>query len=64
VCLLDIYNDILATRVVPQSWHRTKVVSIVKPGKNPLLLGSYRPISLLAFGRKLMGKIICTHLDF
>jgi hypothetical protein len=23
LCLLDIYNDILATGVVPHSWHRT-----------------------------------------
>jgi hypothetical protein len=49
LCLLDIYNDILATRVVPQSWNPTKVV----PGKDPLLSGSYRPINLLACGRKL-----------
>jgi hypothetical protein len=46
--LLDIYNDILATEVVPQSWHRTKTVSIVKPGKDPLLLSSYRPCLLVA----------------
>jgi hypothetical protein len=48
LCLLD--NDILAKRVMPQSWHRTKVMLIVKPGKDPLLSGSYRPISLLAHG--------------
>jgi hypothetical protein len=47
LCLLDIYNDILATAVMPQSWYRTKV-------------GSYRPISLLACGRKLIEKMICT----
>jgi hypothetical protein len=39
-------------------------VPIVKPGKDPLLLGSYRPISLLACSRRLIGKIICTRLDF
>jgi hypothetical protein len=39
-------------------------VSIVKPGKVPLLSGSYRPISLLVCGKKLMEKIICTRLDF
>jgi hypothetical protein len=39
-------------------------VSIVKPGKDPLLSGSYRPISLLVRGRNLMEKIICTRLDF
>jgi hypothetical protein len=49
--LLDIYNEILATGLVPQSWHRTKVMPIVKPGKNPLISGSYRPICLLVCGR-------------
>jgi hypothetical protein len=39
LCLLDIYNDILATEVVPENWQRTKVVPIVKPGKDPLLSG-------------------------
>jgi hypothetical protein len=52
LCLLDIYNDILVTGVVPQSWHRTKDVPIMKPGKNFLLSGTYRPISMLACGRK------------
>jgi hypothetical protein len=36
----------------------------VKLGKDILLSGSYRPISLLACGKKLMEKIICTSLDF
>jgi hypothetical protein len=40
LCRLDIYNDILATGLVPQSWHRTKVVPIEKPVKDPLLSGS------------------------
>jgi hypothetical protein len=47
LCLRDIYNDILATKVVPQSWHRTNAVPIVKPGKDPLLSGSYRPCLLV-----------------
>jgi hypothetical protein len=63
-CLFDIYNDILATEVVPQSWHRKEVEPIVKSGKDPLSC-SYRPISLFACGRKLMQKMICnTRLNF
>jgi hypothetical protein len=64
LCLLDIYNDILRTVVVPESWYRTKIVPILKPGKNFTLSDSYRPISLLACGRKLMEKMICIRLDF
>jgi hypothetical protein len=43
-------------------------VPIVKSGKDPLLSGSYRPISLLAIsGRNLMvcmNLMICTRLNF
>jgi hypothetical protein len=61
---MDIYNDILAIRGEPQRWHRTKVMPIVKPEKDPLLSGSYRPINLLVCGRKLLEKMIYTGLDF
>jgi hypothetical protein len=64
LCLLEIYYDILRTGMVPKSWYRTKVVPILKPGKNPALSDSYKPISLLACGRKFMEKMICTRLDF
>jgi hypothetical protein len=64
LCLLEIYNDILRTGVVAESWYRTKVVLILKPGKNPALSDSDRPISLLACGRKLMEEMICTRLNF
>jgi hypothetical protein len=64
LCLLGIYNDILATGVVPQRCNRIKVVPVLKLGKGSLLLGSYRPISLLASSRKFMEKMICIRLDF
>jgi hypothetical protein len=64
LCLFDIYNDILRAGLVPKSWYRTKVVPILKPGENPALSDSYRPISLLACGQKLIEKMICTRLDF
>jgi hypothetical protein len=45
--LYDVYYNILGTGVVPQSWYRTTVVPIVKPCKDSLLSGSYRPRKLL-----------------
>jgi hypothetical protein len=40
LCLLDAYNDIIVTGVVPQSWHQTKDMPIVQPGRYLLLSGS------------------------
>jgi hypothetical protein len=38
--------------------------NILKPRKDPELLDSYRPISLLPCMRKLLKKILCTRLDY
>jgi hypothetical protein len=50
--------------IIPESWLRTKVVSILKPRKDPELSDSYRPISLLPCARKLLEKILFTRLDY
>jgi hypothetical protein len=41
----------------------TKVVPILKPGKNPASPDSYRYISFIGCDRKLMEKMLCTRLD-
>lgn len=62
--LLDIFNVILSSGEVPESWHKTKVIPILKPGKNADSADSYRPISLLSCNRKLFEKIILTRLEY
>jgi hypothetical protein len=62
--LLEIYNQTLSAGTCPESWRDTKVVSILKPGKEPNNAKSYRPISLLSCVRKLFKKMICTRLDY
>jgi hypothetical protein len=39
--LLEIYNQILSAGTCPESWRETKVVSILKPGKEPNNAKSY-----------------------
>jgi hypothetical protein len=41
--LLEIFNVILATGIVPEPWKRTKVIPILKPGKDAGSADSYRP---------------------
>jgi hypothetical protein len=62
--LLEIYNQIFSARTCPESLRETKVVSILKPGKELNDANSYRPISLLSCVRKLFKKMICTRLDY
>jgi hypothetical protein len=56
--LLGIFNEIMSTGKIPESWLRTKVVPILNLRKDPELSDSYRPISLLPCTRKLLEKML------
>ena len=45
--LVQIFNAILRTHHFPPVWKHARVISILKPGKDPAQPSSYRPISLL-----------------
>jgi hypothetical protein len=50
--------------MIRECWLRTKVLPILKPRKDPELSDSYRLISLLPCGRKLLEKMMCTRLFY
>ncbi|GFU24592.1 hypothetical protein TNCV_2265311 [Trichonephila clavipes] len=50
-------------RNFPNAWKTAVIIPILKPGKNPKLAESYRPISLLPILSKLAEKIISTRLN-
>jgi hypothetical protein len=56
-------NAIFRIQLFPSSWKHARVSSILKPGKNPALPSSYRPISLLDMIGKLFEilftRIVC-----
>jgi len=52
-----IFNAVLRTHHFPQTWKHARVISILKPGKDPAMPSSYRPISLLDTIGKLFEKI-------
>ena len=59
-----LFNVIFRTHYYPAAWKHTRVYSILKPGKDPALLSSYRPISLLdtigkMFEKILLSRILC-----
>jgi len=45
--LAQIFDAVLLTRHFPSIWKHARVISILKPGKDPALPSFYRPISLL-----------------
>ena len=56
--LVQIFNAVLPTHHFPSMWKHAKVISLLKPGKDPALPSSYRPISLLDTIGKLFEKIL------
>ncbi|GFV11016.1 probable RNA-directed DNA polymerase from transposon X-element, partial [Trichonephila clavipes] len=65
--LTNIINNILTVGYFPKIWKTASVIPILKPGKDPTLPDSFRPISLLPVLSKITEKIIqkrlCQHLN-
>lgn len=59
--LLEVYNTIFNSGVLPHSWKLAVVVPIPK-NKNPSSVTSFRPISLLPCLSKIIERIIATRL--
>jgi hypothetical protein len=48
VLLTYIFNGIIRTSYWPNQFKISQIITIVKPGKDPTEIASYRPISLLS----------------
>ena len=48
---------------MPTAWKLSKLNPILKPGKDPRFIESYRPISLLECLGKLLERIVTTRLE-
>lgn len=60
--LLDLFNGIVWTGNVPESWKETNIVVFHKKGKPRLEPGSYRPISLINVDNKIYARIIAKRM--
>lgn len=58
VFLTSLFNAILRTSHFPDLWKASQIIMIPKPGKEPNLVNSYRPISLLPAISKIFEKIL------
>ena len=62
--LLGIINRLWRLGVCPNSWKLAQIIPILKSGKDPLLVTSFRPISLLSCLGKAMEKMVCKRLTY
>jgi hypothetical protein len=60
--LVQIFNAVLRTHHFPPVWKHARVISILKPGKDPAQPSSYQRISLLDMIGKLFEKILLTRI--
>ncbi|XP_058827538.1 uncharacterized protein LOC131687467 [Topomyia yanbarensis] len=56
--LLDIYNGVWSSGVVPAEWKEATVIPIKKPGKEGTEADEYRPISLTSCVGKILERMI------
>ena len=59
--LTNIFNNILKTKQIPDSWHEAKIVILLKKG-NPKDIKNYRPISLLSHSYKIFTGLSQTRV--
>lgn len=52
----------LSREVLCHALREAIIVVLPKPGKDPLLPYSYRPISLINIDHKLLARVLATHL--
>ena len=62
--VLGIYNRSWNSGKVPTTWKTGLIIPIAKPGKNPKLTESYRPITLLQCTSKLMENLVANRLNY
>lgn len=61
--LLQLFNHCRENFRIPKLWKKSKVVALLKPGKDPNSANSYRPISLLCHLSKLYERLILNRIS-
>jgi hypothetical protein len=60
--LVALFNAMFRTQHFPSVWKHARVISILKPGKDPALPSSYRPIRLLDTIGQVFEKILLSRI--
>ena len=62
--LLEIYNESFVSAQCPQVWRTATIIPLLKAGKTPKEIKSFRPISLTSCVVKLMERIVAERLYY
>jgi ribonuclease HI len=62
--LLNLFNLILSTGIIPLEWKKQIIIPIPKPGKDLLIGSSYRPIALSCCFLKILERMIKFRLEW
>jgi ribonuclease HI len=62
--ILTLYNQSFQLGILPNSWKEGIILPILKPGKDPTLSTSYRPITLLSCLGKLLERLVAARLEY
>ena len=60
--LLNLFNHSLSTNRIPKIWRKSRVIALLKPGKDPSIPKNYRPISLLCHTYKLFERLLLNRI--
>ena len=60
--LINIFNNILKAKQIPDSWHEAKIVILFKKG-DPKDIKNYMPISLLSHSYKIFTRLLQTRIE-
>lgn len=61
--MLAMFNYAIETGNIPESLEQALIIVLPKPGKDPKLCSSYRPISILPSDYKMFSKILALRLE-
>jgi hypothetical protein len=61
--LTKFFNNCLENLNIPKVWRQSRIVALLKPGKDPNTAKNFRPISLLCQTYKLVERIILNRLS-
>lgn len=62
--LMCLYNKVWTEGIIPRGWKESIIIPIKKPGKDPQIPSSYRPIALTSQMGKTMERIINDRLVY
>jgi hypothetical protein len=62
IWLSKLFSQVIEKTEIPKTWKQSKVMAVLKPGKDPKDPKSYRPIALLSVTYKLFERVLLSRV--